>query len=417
MKILIAIYWIQDYGGMINHTEQLAAGLKELGHTVDFKMLVPSKELRPRTVEYVEKELYAVGGTGYPYHQKRGWKGVPKVACLDTHQRNKFIKDCGEYDFVIWQTPVPTQTKPFKGFSEWTEMYDNGTKNIAVIHDGNMPLLYPHLLLVQHKFCVAICVHESAFESARILAIPRMLVVNPHHIQPKELNGYADREGFAAVQIFKGWKRVDSLIRAIPYMDNRESKIVGGAGIEYRYMTSKDKCKDKYFNKNGDRIWDVALNSGMLYKGVMLNEKVLELMGNVKLQIDPSFSAKYAKHGAHFNRTTVEAMIHGAVPVATDLGMCNSGIFHKDVNYIEIPHTSTPVEFADIIDEALQNKDRWEFIQNNNNTLTSNFDRCVVAERYVNLATNKDDCIYQCNFGSSKQEHRQAAHKRAEYFN
>ena len=122
-----------------------------------------------------------------------------------------------------------------------------------------------------------------------------MLVVNPHHIQPKELNGYADREGFAAVQIFKGWKRVDSLIRAIPYMDNRESKIVGGAGIEYRYMTSKDKCKDKYFNKNGDRIWDVALNSGMLYKGVMLNEKVLELMGNVKLQIDPSFSAKYAK--------------------------------------------------------------------------------------------------------------------------
>lgn len=416
MKILIAIYWIQDYGGMINHTEQLAAGLKELGHTVDFKMLVPQKELRPRTVEYVEKELYAIGGTGYPYHQKRGWKGVPKVPCLDTYQRNKFVEDCGTYDFVIWQTPVPTQTKPFKGFSEWTEMYDNGTKNIAVIHDGNMPLLYPHLLLVEHKFCAAICVHESAYESANILSIPRKLVVNPFEVIEKELNGFDDRNGFAAIQIFKGWKRVDSLIRAIPHMSNFEHKIVGGAGIEYRYMTSIDKCKDKYFNEHGERIWDAALNSDMEYKGVMLNEKVLELMGNVKLQIDPSFSAKYAKHGAHFNRTTIEAMLNGAVPVATDLGMYNSNVFHKDVNYIEIPFKSTPKEFADIVDNALHDRDKWEFIQRNNQTLTANFDRKRVGQFYVDLATNRDNCIYQCKFGSSNQEHRQAAHKRAEYF-
>jgi hypothetical protein len=77
----------------------------------------------------------------------------------------------------------------------------------------------------------------------------------------------------------------------------------------------------------------------MEYKGVMLNEKVMDLMGDVKLQIDPSFSVKYAQHGAHFNRTTIEAMINGAVPVATDLGMYNSNLFKKDVNYIQ---TFTP---------------------------------------------------------------------------
>ena len=413
MKILIAIYWIQDYGGMINHTEQLAAGFKDLGHEVDFKMLVPETNLRPRNVDLVEKELYATSGTGYMYHQKRGWKGVPKVACLDSYKRKMFIEQCDEYDFVVWQTPVPTQTKPFKGFKEWKEMLNNNTRNIAVIHDGNMPLLYPHLLLVEELFDAAVCVHESAYESAKILGIPRKLIVNPFDIQDKQHKSFDERNGFGAVQIFKGWKRVDTLIRAIPHMSNTEQKAIGGAGIEYRYMTSKDKCKDKYFNEHGEKIWDCALKHGMEYKGVMLNEKVMDLMGDVKLQIDPSFSVKYAQHGAHFNRTTIEAMINGAVPVATDLGMYNSNLFKKDVNYIQVPYKSTPQEFADIVDNALQDKDKWEFIRHNNLTLLAKFDRKNVAQQYVDIATDHTDCSYGQHF----PQHMEDAIKRSEYFN
>ncbi len=104
---------------------------------------------------------------------------------------------------------------------------------------------------------------------------------------------------------------------------------------------------------HGNRIWDVALDHGMNYHGVVPNEEVLEMLGSVKLQIDPSWSKKYSDFGAHFNRTTVEAMIKGAVPVATDLGMKNSQIFKSGQNYIEIPHTATPKEFADIVNEAL----------------------------------------------------------------
>ena len=41
MKFLITFFQIQDYGGIINHTEHLVEGLKELGHSVDIAMLVP----------------------------------------------------------------------------------------------------------------------------------------------------------------------------------------------------------------------------------------------------------------------------------------------------------------------------------------------------------------------------------------
>jgi hypothetical protein len=70
------------------------------------------------------------------------------------------------------------------------------------------------------------------------------------------MSKFETRAGFCAVQVFKAWKRVDTLIRAIPHLKTKEPKRVGGAGIEYRYMTSQEKCKPKYFDAAGDRIWD-----------------------------------------------------------------------------------------------------------------------------------------------------------------
>jgi hypothetical protein len=152
-------------------------------------------------------------------------------------------------------------------------------------------------------------------------------------------------------------------------------------------MTSKDKCKPKYFDAQGNRIWAIALNTGMSYHGVVPNEEVLRLLGETKLQIDPSFSKKYSDYGAHFNRTTVEAMIKGAVPMATDLGMKNSQIFKSGKNYIEIPHTATPEEFGDIVNEGLTNKEQWETIRHNNLGLLNKFDMRNVAQEYVDIVT------------------------------
>ena len=395
MKFLMTLYQIQDYGGIINHAEHLARGLRILGHEVDFRMLVPKYKIGA-TREPKDIEQYRRFGSGFQFHQANGWYGLPRVPYLETGALWAFKERCSKYDAVLWHIPVPTLNKENKGIHEWTKLYDHGSKNIAIIHDGNLPQLYPHLNHVADHFHAAVCVHESAMNSGQMLAMPRKLILNP--FDTKTADGWTDfhnRNGFAAIQVFKAWKRVDTLIRAIPHIGKvgvqprwgiLNKMIVGGAGIEYRYMTSKDKCKPQYFNpETGERIWDEALARGMDYKGTLPSEEVFSHLKKVRLQIDPSFSKKYAAYGAHFNRTTIEAIICGAVPMATDWGMKNSSIFLSHHNYIPIPANCEPKVFAQLIEEAHYNKDWWLRVKENNLHLLKKFDMRGIAQQYVDL--------------------------------
>lgn len=398
MKFLMTLFQIQDYGGIINHAEHLAKGLKELGHDVDFVMLVPKEKIIERRTPPKDLDQYRKNGTGYYFHQARGWYGIPKIPYISKASRDAFKERCSKYDAVLWHIPVPTLSKENKDVRSWLELYDHGSKNIAIVHDGNLPELYPHLNYVAEHFHAAVCVHESALVSGHMLQIPHKMIVNPFDVTG--IDGWTDfdrRSGFAAIQVFKAWKRVDTLIRAIPEMSNTEDRFVGGAGIEYRYMTSEDKCKPKYFTDSGDRIWDRALRYGMTYMGTVPSDVVYQTLREVKLQIDPSYSKKYSSFGAHFNRTTVEAIICGAVPVATDWGMKNSQLFHPGVNYIEIPAGCEPTMFADIIDDALTDKNQWLNIKEENLKLVDRFDMRNVAQEYVDLV----DSVAGCTVGTA----------------
>ena len=418
MKILMTLYQIQDYGGIINHAEFLALGLKTLGHEVDFNILVPKSTTnviaRPPTNfhEYTKSV-----GTGYAHHQAKGWTGVPKIPYLNEGRRKQFKEDCSKYDAVLWHIPVPTLNKENKGIQQWLDLYDNGTKNIAIIHDGNLPKLYPHLSLIEEKFHSAICVHESAFNSASCIGIPRKMIVNPFDTdlyKMERTKEFEAREGFCAIQVFKAWKRMDTLVRAIPHMKNTQAKIVGGKGIEYRYMTSKDKCKPKYFEPDGTRIWENALKAGMSFVGTVPNIDALTHMNYTRLQIDPSWSLKYSDYGAHFNRTSVEAIIMGGVPLATDLGMKGSKVFEKDKNYIEIPHTATPQQFAEIVDSALVDKQQWLTINSNNQVLLSRFNMKTVAQAYIDLITCDTNTLPK---GAVDEQTALNANKNLQFFN
>ena len=413
MKFLMTMFQIQDYGGIINHAEYLAKGLKELGHEVDFIMLVPKQKIVARFKPPKNFDQYRSIGTGYPHHQARGWVGMSKVPYKSKYHRDMFKHKCSKYDAVLWHIPVPTLNKENKGVQDWLDLYDHGTKNIAIIHDGNLPELYPHLIHVSEMFHSAVCVHESAMHSGDMLPIPRKLIVNPFDISGAD--GWTDfefRDGFAAIQVFKAWKRVDTLIRAIPYMQNSEQKLIGGEGIEYRYMTSRDKCKPKYFDDIGERIWDRAKRYDMQHLGTVPNDKVLEILKTVKLQIDPSYSKKYSKFGAHFNRTTVEAIICGAVPVATDWGMKDSEIFKEGQNYIQIPAECKPWFFADVIDNAIHDKEQWLKIKENNLTLIKRFDMRNVAQEYVDLVKDTNGA----KVGTPDTLAMQRCHKNLEFF-
>jgi len=418
MKILMTLFDIQDYGGIINHAENLAAGFKELGHSVDFvKLCAKHKFGTPRTITDESLPQYRRLGTGLFFHQAKGWwwPNDNKVAYLDETARERFVDNCANYDAVLWHIPVPTTNKDNAGVNEWLALYSGATKNIAIIHDGNMPELYPHLAYVSHYFHGMVCVHESAYHSGSCIGLPRKLIVNPFDISPQPntgINEFGNRDGFTAVQVFKAWKRVDDLIRAIPKMSNKEAKRIGGAGIEYRYMTSQDKCKPKYFDEQGDRIWDKALRYGMVYAGTIPTDVHYSMLRQSKLQIDPSWSKKYSKFGAHFNRTTVEAILCGAVPVATDLGMKNSEVFKAGQNYIQLQAGGSPQDFADVIDEAVSNKTQWEQIATNNNVLLERFDRKAVAQEYVDFIKDSSSC----EVGQENQELIERMLKKLEFF-
>jgi hypothetical protein len=54
MKILMTMFQIQDYGGIVNHAEHLAAGLKNLGCEVDFNILIPSHKVVTRSEDKIK---------------------------------------------------------------------------------------------------------------------------------------------------------------------------------------------------------------------------------------------------------------------------------------------------------------------------------------------------------------------------
>jgi hypothetical protein len=49
MKILVPVHQFNNFGGIINHTEQLIAGLKDGGHEVTFAFLKPTAQ-KPKVV-------------------------------------------------------------------------------------------------------------------------------------------------------------------------------------------------------------------------------------------------------------------------------------------------------------------------------------------------------------------------------
>ena len=425
----MTLYQIQDYGGIINHLENLTHGFRRNGDEVDVVMLCPKLKITNVKSKRTDWQVNP-DGTGYQFNQARGWTGLPKVPYLNAAAREAFRTRCEEYDGVLWHIPVPTLNKENKGVSEWVELYNPRAKNFAIIHDGNFPKLYPHLNHIKDCFKGLICVHESAYNSAATIDLKRILIVNPFDLRAWRRNpegfaplGFNARNGFTSVQIFKAWKRVDELIRAIPLMNSTQQKRIGGAGIEYRYMTSEDKCKPKYYNEHGTKIWDEALKRGMLYLGTIPTSSVYAHLMQSKLQIDPSWSHKYAAYGAHFNRTTVEAMICGAVPMATDLGMIDSKIFKPDINYVQIPHDTTPNYYAALLDHCLSEdyKVQWETIRQNNLELIPRFDLQTVAGAYRYVIqwldfADRTTAQYSAEKGQLSDEVREASKKNLKFF-
>lgn len=419
MRVLLAHFQIQDYGGIVNYSEYLARGLQVEGHEVSAVMLKNKgvTGFPKKTKDRSREDDWEFGhGLGLWMHQKKGWEGMYQLNyTTDVMDGESWTAD---YDLVIYIVPVPTCTKATKGDEAWLRLFNNSSaKQLAIVHDGNMRKLYPHILEVCDKLDGIVCVHDASFNSCDVLPIRRAFIPNPHEadeflcIQPMD----ARNDGFVSLQTFKRWKRVDDLIRAIPHMDMLNEKIMCGGGIEYHYMTSQTKCKKDYLDADGFKIWDNAVEAGMEYKGYVTTEERDKLLQEYKLLVDPSWSHKYSELGCHFNRVMVEAMYNGCVPVCTDLAMKDSMLFEAGVNYIEIKYDTSPEEYAEILDDALVDTDKLQEMQENNFKLIKQFDSDIIAARIINFAFDIEIDSTE-RIGSVLAEFEQASAKKMEHF-
>lgn len=412
MKIGLVIYPINDLGGIINHVENLAFGLRELGHQVGFHILCWQSTFRNSYREEILLKEGWVRGAFCAVHQQKGWNAEPWVHKLSYFgkknlERTKEI--LSRYDLIIWEIPVPTKSNANEGNFDWVDLYSACDKNIAVLHDGNL-FGIPWIVGVRKYFCGIACVHECSFNLARRLDIPRSLILNPQDLSGmEELYDYSERkDGFLSLQVFKSWKHVDDLIRAIPYMGGEFRKIVAGGGIEQRYMVSRDKVKERYLcysrydpdlpksvESSRTRIWDRARYYGMEYLGFISPFRRDILLSQVKTLVDPSWSRNYNKFGSHFNRVIVDGMKIGVIPIAVNLGMSRdeSGkgmVFSPEDNYIMIPYDSPPKEYAMIVEYGSHlTKDEYSSILSNNYALLGEFDRRKIAQDFIDLSMEK----------------------------
>lgn len=389
MKILVALHKCMDLGGIINHTEQLIGGLKDLGHTVHLKELIWAMNANDQRKE----ANWSIGPSGIPHHQGKGWNFSRKdrIAYRGGAGLSGARQILSGYDMIIWTVPVPSKNRDNLANNDWPSLYDlpSDIRQVAFMHDGNASKGNSHIVAIQEHLSALACVHPCALNGSEFVDLPRALVLNPQENPVRAVHNWNTKlPGFVNMQTFKAWKHVHELVEAIRYMppiEGDELREVAGKGIEYQYMTSEEKCKDAYFHQDGSRFWDKAVDNGMTHHDFWDIDDVDLWLNSARVLVDPSWSRNYSKVGGHFNRVVVDSMIRGCVPVARSKGM-GSELFLSGQHYVEIPELASAQEYASIILETgnLSSTKASSFREENLKLLPL-FDRKNVAQRLIDL--------------------------------
>jgi glycosyltransferase involved in cell wall biosynthesis len=133
----------------------------------------------------------------------------------------------------------------------------------------------------------------------------------------------------------------------------RSKIVLGGDGIEGRYMRSRDKCKPRY-----QGIWAAARKRGVEYRGLMTHDELFKLYDQSRVMLDLSYSKKFAALGSHFNRSTLEGISRGLIPVVTGVNMIDNFDAQRTIwvdgkSHVGVPVDAEPFQIAVAVKDTL----------------------------------------------------------------
>ena len=413
MKVLMTIFDCMDIGGIGADVDWKIRGLEEAGHKVDIVMLKNADidpKMRGRTTQVGATE----GPNGLQIHPRAGFFGLPVVGYGSKKRLRKLWKRFEKYDTIIHEIPGPdpAKTKDDKGY--WHMLYDHDVPQIISAHDANFRDLYPYLIKVAPKIKGISCTNQAGYKALSWFPAPRAFIGAPHPVLDwSKQKPWDDRKkNVVSAHVWKAWKRHDLQVKAARYLEDSHL-ILCGSGIEYHYMTSKNKRKEKY----GD-IWERGLKAGMEYRGMIASPDLQKLYRNSRVMLDTAWSKKFYALGCHFNRSIIEGYNNGCVPIVITENMNEEGfqlqMFKAGRTHFEIKADHKPKELAQLIDHVanLDQEEADEIVHRGRKVLKKFFDYRKTSLQYLDLAQGKPAGVYpELETGKLNKKIRAAAER------
>lgn len=390
MKILQTVFDLMNYGGIVNYVEILAQAFRKLGHECEFVVLRGSTRN-----SYMIKPDTLISGAydsqiGSRAHVDTGWYGVPVFSYGDAIRRKQWRKYARQFDLVIHQIPNPKWDPQ----GNWKKLYDIDPPQIIATHDAHYRDLYPYLLDVAEKVIAITAAQEAGYNAIRWF--PSRLAFMGCPIFPlhatDQLRWDERRPRMVSAHVWKRWKRMDLVLRAIPSLQSQN--FIAGDGIEARYMRSVEKCKPAYID-----IWKRAMRHGMDYRGFISPHKLARAYRHSRIMVDMSWSKVHESLGNHFNYSTLEAINNGCIPLVTEESMREVNthtMFTVGETHLEVPKDITSKELAREIDKAiaLPRRIARDMNQNGRIMLRQHHSATKVAQWFLDVLANKRAGIY-----------------------
>jgi hypothetical protein len=388
MKVLITIFDICDYGGIVAGVENLIKGFRISGHEVEMVILRPNNQ--PPYVRKPDGPANAwKSETGGMAHTLNGWYGV-RVMSYGTPERIREWQDFADhYDMVIHEIPNPQQVEGWQG------IFQISPAQIVVVHDAHFRDMYPHLIEVAPFITALTVTNHAGYRALEWFPAPRAFI-GAAHIPARwgDLPPWRDRmHRSVCAHVWKAWKHMDTVVRASLHM--KSHLILGGDGIEGRYMRSKDKCKPKYVG-----LWKQFMETNHEYVGLLAHENLLRLYANSRLMIDMSYSKKFAALGNHFNRSILESANYGCISLCTTENMAPTNeqvvLWEDGKTHLAVPQDIAPESLAEWIDWAvnLTESEVQDMIGRVRQILVDHFDYRKAPAEFIKLAAGKPAGIY-----------------------